>query len=208
MADDATRARRLKAMHPQQVVIVHYEDIAKHSTTAAQYIYKLVFHKFMYFSMHNDIDYTVCLSILIFYCVFMWCLESPKDQKLCFVNRLSIYKSWEVSSWSHPNIYHQPSYELNSKNKYQPTNYASPNFESIQNLISRCILASSESVVCTVVILRSILIHFAYIEVAPPWLVILWYYKLRGSNSNEGKMDQNWSKSYRIIFLRFTENWA
>ena len=71
MADDATRARRLKAMHPQQVVIVHYEDIAKHSTTAAQYIYKLVFHKFMYFSMHNDIDYTVCLSILIFYCVFM-----------------------------------------------------------------------------------------------------------------------------------------
>ena len=41
MADDLTRARQLHATNPQQAIIIHYEDAAKHATTAAQHIYRL-----------------------------------------------------------------------------------------------------------------------------------------------------------------------
>ena len=41
MADDLTRARQLHARNPQQAIIIHYEDAAKHATTAAQHIYRL-----------------------------------------------------------------------------------------------------------------------------------------------------------------------
>ena len=42
MADYLTRARQLEARNPQQAIIIHYEDVAKHATTAAQHIYRLV----------------------------------------------------------------------------------------------------------------------------------------------------------------------
>ena len=41
MADYLTRARQLEARNPQQAIIIHYEDVAKHATTAAQHIYRL-----------------------------------------------------------------------------------------------------------------------------------------------------------------------
>ena len=41
MADDLTRAQQLHARSPQQAIIIHYEDVAKHATTAAQHIYRL-----------------------------------------------------------------------------------------------------------------------------------------------------------------------
>ena len=40
MADDLTRAGQLKARNPQKALIIHYEDVAKHATTAAQHIYR------------------------------------------------------------------------------------------------------------------------------------------------------------------------
>ena len=50
--------------------------------------------------------------------------------------------------------------------------------------------------------LRSILIHFACIGVAPSQLIMLWNHKSRRSNSNVGQMDQNWSEYDYCTYYR------
>jgi len=42
MADDIQRAKQMQKIHSQQVVIIHYEDIANYTKTAANYIYRWV----------------------------------------------------------------------------------------------------------------------------------------------------------------------
>ncbi|KAF6023243.1 hypothetical protein EB796_018430 [Bugula neritina] len=42
MADDIQRAKQMQKIHSQQVVIIHYEDIANYTKTAANYIYRVL----------------------------------------------------------------------------------------------------------------------------------------------------------------------
>ena len=80
-------------------------------------------------------------------------------------------------------------------------------------IYSRCYLIIGEWEVRyfgTQLLVRSNVIHFAWIGVDPPWLVTLqamalclWRDQSRGNNSNVGKVDQTWSTTE---LLRSTKN--
>jgi len=40
MADDARIAKEIQKKHPNPIVVVHYEDIANYTKTAANYTYR------------------------------------------------------------------------------------------------------------------------------------------------------------------------